>query len=206
MTRPLTDRQAQVLGFITDYITKHGYPPVQREIMRRFRMRSTRGVNRHLEALEKKGYLTRTHRGARALTVHGFSSSREVPIVGRVAAGRPILAVENIEGTLAIDPKVVPWDGAFFLKVRGDSMVEAGIQDRDFVLVRPQSEAERGDIVVALINDEATVKRFVRKGNHIELHAANPAYPPIVVTARSGEFQIVGKVMALFRSMTGPLS
>ena len=201
----LTDRQAQVLGFITDYIVGHGYPPAQREIMRRFGIRSTRGVSRHLEALEKKGCLART-RGARALTVNGLSSSRRIPIVGRVAAGQPILALENIEGTLAIDPRVVPWDGAFFLKVRGDSMIEAGIQDGDFVLVRPQSEAEKGEIVVAIVNDEATVKRFVKKGDRIELHPANPAYSPIEVTEKSGAFQIVGKVVALFRSMTGAIS
>lgn len=200
MTQPLTDRQAQVLGFIKDYITKHGYPPARREIMRRFRMRSTRGVDRHLEALEKKGHLS-CGRGARALTVNGLGTIRKIPIIGRVAAGQPILALENIEGTLAIDPKVVPWDGAFFLKVRGDSMVGAGIQDGDFVLVRPKTDAESGEIVVAVIEGEATVKRFTRKDNRIELEAANPAYAPIVVAAGSGEFRIVGKVVALFRSM-----
>jgi repressor LexA len=201
MTQPLTDRQARVLGFISDYIAKHGYPPAQREIMRRFRIKSTRGVDRHLSALEKKGYLAR-NRGARAMALHGLCHSRRIPVVGRVAAGRPILAVENIEGTLAIDPKIVPWDGAFFLKVRGDSMTGAGIMDRDFVLVRPQTQAEKGEIVVAILEGEATVKRFMRKGNRIELHAENPAYPPIVVTGENGEFRIVGKVVALFRSMT----
>jgi repressor LexA len=204
--RPLTDRQAQVLRYITDYLTDHGYPPTQREIMKRFKIKSTKGVDRHLEALEKKGYLTRTRKGARALEVHGLSQTRGIPVVGKVAAGRPILAIENIEGTLALDRKVVRWKDAFFLKVKGDSMIEAGILNGDYVLVKPQPTAEDEDIVVAIMNGEATVKRFVRKEDRILLEAANPDYPPIEITGKSGELRIIGKVMAVFRSLTGPLA
>jgi len=206
MTRPLTDRQAQVLQFITGYLSDHGYPPTQREIMRRFKIKSTKGVDRHLEALEKKGYLTRTRRGARALEVHGLSQSRGIPVVGKVAAGQPILAEENLEGTLALDRKVARWKDAFFLKVKGDSMIEAGIFDGDYVLVKPQSGAEGGDTVVAMINGEATVKRLVKKKDGIRLEAANPAYSPIEITEKSGESKIIGKVMAVFRSLTGLLA
>ena len=204
--RPLTDRQAQVLRYITDYLTDHGYPPTQREIMKRFKIKSTKGVDRHLEALEKKGYLTRTRKGARALEVHGLSQTRGIPVVGKVAAGRPILAIENIEGTLALDRKMVRWKEAFFLKVKGDSMIEAGILNGDYVLVKPQPVAEDEDIVVAIMNGEATVKRFVRKEDRILLEAANPDYPPIEMTGKSGELRIIGKVMAVFRSLTGPLA
>jgi len=206
MTRPLTDRQAQVLQFITGYLSDHGYPPTQREIMRRFKIKSTKGVDRHLEALEKKGYLTRTRRGARALEVHGLSQSRGIPVVGRVAAGQPILAEENIEATLALDRKVACWKDAFFLKVKGDSMIEAGIFDGDYVLVRPQPGAEGGDTVVAMINGEATVKRLVKKKERIVLEAANPVYAPIEITEKSGESKIIGKVVAVFRSLTGRLA
>jgi repressor LexA len=195
---------------MSDYLTDHGYPPTQREIMKRFKIKSTKGVDRHLEALEKKGYITRTHKGARAIEIHGLSQSRGIPVVGKVAAGQPILAVENLEGTLALDQKVARWKDAFFLKVKGDSMTGAGIFHGDYVLVKPQPAAENGDTVVAMIEStsggEATVKRFVKKRDRILLEAANPAYPSIDVSEKSGEFKIIGKVIAVFRSLIGPLS
>lgn len=203
--RPLTDRQARILQYLGDYIAQHGYPPTQREIMRRFRMKSTQGVARHFDALEKKGHLSRTPRGARALELTGRSAERGIPIVGKVAAGLPILAVENLEGALALDGRVAPWNDTFFLRVKGDSMIEAGIAEGDLLLVKPQETADNGDIVVALLNSEATVKRVVKHADRVVLHAANPAYPPIEVTKGSGEFRIIGKAMALFRSLSGSL-
>ena len=207
--RPLTPRQAQVLQFITGHLSDHGYPPTQREIMQRFKIKSTKGVARHLDALEKKGHLTRTHRGARAIEIHGLSQSRGIPVVGRVAAGQPILAEEHLEGTLAIDRKIARWKDAFFLKVKGDSMIEAGIFDGDYVLVKPQPTGEDGEIVVALIpaaaGGEATVKRLVKKRERIFLAAANPAYVPIELSEKSGECRIIGKVVMVVRSLTGPI-
>ena len=203
MPQPLTDRQAQVLQFITGYLADHGFPPTQREIMRRFKMKSTRGVARHLEALEKKGHLSRPHRGARALDVQG--SSKGIPVIGKVAAGQPILAVENIEGRIDLHRSFARWRDAFLLKVKGDSMIQAGILEGDFLLVKPQPSAEAGEVVVALLNGEATVKRFEKKGDRILLHSANPAYRPIEVTQRSGDFRIIGKAVAVIRSLAAPI-
>jgi len=208
-TLSLTTRQNQVLQFITGYLSDHGYPPTQREIMTRFSIRSTRGVARHLEALEKKGHLTRAPQGARAIEVHGVSHSRGIPVLGKVAAGQPILAEEHLEGTLAVDRKVARWKDAFFLKVKGDSMIEAGIFDGDYVLVKPQPAAEDGEIVVALIpgaaGGEATVKRLVKQRGRLLLKAANPAYAPIELSEKSGECRIIGKVVMVVRSLTGPI-
>ncbi len=194
----LTERQADVLEFITNHAASRGYPPTRREICARFGIRSTRGVGRHIEALEKKGYLTRTPKGARAIALSRAPQSRAVPIVGRVAAGRPILAVENIEGTIALDRTVARWKDAFLLKVRGDSMENAGILDGDYVLVKPQASADPQDIVVALIGDEATVKRLIQKDGEIFLKPENPRYEPIRLTSRE-PVRILGKVAAVFR-------
>ncbi|WDT81974.1 MAG: transcriptional repressor LexA [Candidatus Manganitrophus sp.] len=203
MPQPLTDRQAQVLQFITGYLADHGFPPTQREIMRRFKMKSTRGVARHLEALEKKGHLSRPHRGARALELRG--ATRGIPVIGKVAAGEPILATENIEGRIDLNRSLARWKDAFLLKVKGDSMIQAGILEGDYLLVKPQPGAEEGEIVIALLNGEATVKRFEKKGERILLHSANPAYRPIEVTPQSGDFRIVGKAVAVIRSLESPI-
>lgn len=202
MNRSLTERQSEILQFITDSISDRGFPPTQREIMRRFKMKSTRGVARHLEALEKKGCLTRS-RGARAIELHG--PARGIPVIGKVAAGQPILATENIEGRIDLHRSLVRWRDAFFLKVKGESMIQAGILEGDYLLVKPQPTAETGEIVVALINGEATVKRFAKKGERILLHSANPAYAPIEVTQRSGDFRIIGKAVAVIRSLAASL-
>ena len=194
----LTDRQSKVLQFITGSLSDRGFPPTQREIMRHFKIKSTRGVARHLEALEKKGYLTRS-RGARAIEVLGLSKG--IPVVGKVAAGQPILAIENIEARIDLNRSFARWKDGFFLKVKGESMIQAGIFDGDYLLVKPQPSAETGEIVVALVNGEATVKRFEKKGDRVLLHAANPAYRPIEVTSKSGDFRIVGKAMAVVRSL-----
>jgi repressor LexA len=156
-------------------------------------------VARHLEALEKKGYLTRS-RGARAIEVHDLA--RGIPLVGKVAAGQPILAIENIEARIDLGRSFSRWKNAFFLKVKGESMIQAGILEGDYLLVKPQPTAETGEVVVALINGEATVKRFSKKGERVLLHSANPAYPPIEITQRTGDFRIIGKAIAVVRSLT----
>lgn len=204
----LTTRQEKVLRFIADFISRHGYAPSLREIARHFGMKGTRGVERHLQALERKGRIRKTPGLARALEVVANGggerkAGRAVPIVGNVAAGRPILAVENIEGTMLLDSAIAPWEGAFLLRVQGESMRDAGIRDGDLVLVKPQKTAEKGEIVVAIVDSasggEATVKHFFPEGEKIRLVSANSAFLPIVVAENQGDFQLLGTVAAVLR-------
>lgn len=204
MKENLTRRQRDILNFILSFSRKRGFQPSMREIGERFGIKSTHGVHRHLQALEKKGYLKRPYGQGRALELVHFTplkDSVDVPVVARVAAGEPTLAVENIEGTLAIDQSLMKGKENFFLRVKGDSMVGAHILDSDLVLVRPQPSAENGDIVVALIEDEATVKRFFRKGGTIQLKPEHPGMKQIEVKERDGRFQIIGKVVGVFRRL-----
>jgi repressor LexA len=202
----LTKRQEMVLDYITKSITDRGYPPTLREIGSHMGIRSTNGVNDHLRALERKGYLKREDMKSRALRpvntdVNKTGELVEVPIVGRVAAGEPVLAEQNIEDTVSIDRYFIGnHQDVFALKVKGDSMIDAGIHDGDTVFVRKQLHAERNDIVVILVGDEATVKYFQPERDFIRLQPANPAYAPIII--RKDDFrptQILGVVLSLYR-------
>lgn len=218
----LTDRQKEVLDFIQESITGRGYPPTLREIGERMGIRSTNGVNDHLKALEKKGYLAREDLKSRALRPlkfppvprgHGSVSSVtpatladdtvEVPLVGRVAAGQPLLAVENVEDTVRVDRfflGTTPAREVFALRVKGESMIEDGIHDGDFIFVRKSLAAERGDIVVALIEDEATVKRYYPEGDVIRFQPANAAMQPIMVKRRDFKsVNLIGVVVGVYR-------
>ncbi|SRR5579884_123794 len=206
-TYPLTDRQKEILDLIQRIVRAQGYPPTQREIARHFGLSGTRAVEKHLSALIEKGYL-RKGPGKRAWEIIGDVSKRNgeeekgagriLPILGKVAAGRPLLAQENRLGTLIVDSSVARWKDCFLLKVRGESMKGAGILDGDLVLVKPQSDADHGEIVVALLDDEATVKRLIKKRGSIILQPENPAFEPIVLTQTSSA-QIIGKVAGVFR-------
>jgi len=199
----LTQRQKQVLEFVREYAEYGGYSPTVAEIATHFRI-WPRAAKKHLVALERKGYLNHPGGGARrAIGIVGRSASRSVPVVGQVAAGRPVLAVENIEGMVALDRALARWDDTFLLKVRGNSMLLAGIFDGDYVLVKPQNAAENGEIVVALLDDEATVKRFFRSDHTVRLEPANPEVDPIVVKEGERNLQIIGKVVALLRMFEG---
>lgn len=203
MTRPeLTDRQKSILSFIVETVQTGGYPPTLREISARFGISSTQGVRRHVDALEKKGYLTRDSR-ARSIQLapdllEGDLPNRVslVPLLGEVAAGQPILAAENVEDKL---PVCSDWLGVghdyFLLRVRGNSMADA-ILPGDLVLVQRQPTAEPGEIVVAMIHDEATVKRFFPERGRVVLRADNPDFGDIVVTEN---LSILGRVTALIR-------
>ncbi len=204
----LTKRQQMVLDFITQSITDRGYPPTLREIGSHMGIRSTNGVNDHLRALERKGYLTREDMKSRALRPVNMTNVDQdgvvnVPVVARVAAGQPVLAEQNIEDTIQVDRYLVGNQREIFgLKVRGDSMIDAGLHDNDFIFVRKQMHAEKGDIVVALFDNEATVKYYEPGIDSISFVAANPAYSPIVV--RKGDFQptqILGVVVGMYRRM-----
>lgn len=201
----LTTRQEAVLEFISGFIQKRGIPPTVREIQGHFGFESTNAVTDHLEVLERKGCLRRRRGISRGIEILSKSVSCHpgvvsVPILGEIAAGRPILAEENIEGYLHLDKILIRGDGYFLLKVRGDSMKDAGIHDRDLVLVKKQERAERGEIVAAYLNGEATVKHFYPRRNAVELRPANPAYPPIRISKeKQPDFRILGKVRAVLR-------
>ncbi|MDI6844201.1 MAG: transcriptional repressor LexA [Anaerosomatales bacterium] len=201
----LTRRQEQILDFIRSEIHRRGYPPSVREIGEAVGLSSSSTVHAHLSALEKHGYIRRDPTKPRALEVLDTRDTERgvdprtvtaVPLVGSVAAGQPILAAENIEATLPL-PAEFAGESTFILRVRGDSMIEAGILDGDFVVVRQQATADNGDIVVALIEDEATVKRFYREADRIRLQPENSAMEPIYVR----DARILGKVVALFRRL-----
>jgi len=204
--RGLTKRQQLVLEFIQESIQENGFPPTLREIGAHFGIRSTNGVNDHLLALQRKGYLRRQDMKSRALrpTASATGVPREVPLVGRVAAGQPLLAIENLEGTLRVDSGLLPGEGGnyFALRVRGESMIGAGILDGDIVFVRQQEEAASGTIVVAMVGDEATVKTLYRDGERLRLQPSNPAVAPIVVGRDDGRtLRILGIVVGVYRKV-----
>jgi repressor LexA len=203
-TGGLTDRQREVLDFISDSIRKRGYPPTLREIGSHFGIRSTNGVNDHLRALEKKGFLHREDLKSRALRPLVTEQDWvDVPVLGRVAAGQPLLAVQNYEDTVKIDRFFIGQSREVFaLRVKGESMIEAGIFDGDYVFVRKQLQATSGEIVVAMIGDEATVKRYYPEGETIRFQPANAAMAPIIVRRRDfRSVNLLGVVIGVYRKM-----
>lgn len=197
-------RQTNILEFIKEEIRKKGYPPAVREIGEAVGLLSSSTVHGHLQTLEDKGYIRRDPTKPRAIEILDSSMDSietkkavQVPIVGRVTAGQPILAVENIEGTFPLPDDLVRQDNVFMLKVQGDSMIEAGILDGDFIIVRQQNVARNGEIVVAMIGDEATVKRFFKERTLIRLQPENSTMEPIY----SQDVSILGKVVGVFRSL-----
>jgi repressor LexA len=208
--RELTSRQREILNFIRAFTGRHGVPPTVREIGARFHV-TPRAAFDHLRALERKGALQRrasAGRTSRALTVAGTvpaAAYRPVPVLGRIAAGSPLLAEENREGELPMAASALPGGGedVFALRVRGESMIEAHICDGDLVVVRRQDSAQQNDIVVALIGEggeaEATVKRFVRDGERVVLKPEHPTMAPIVIDPREQAVRVLGKVVAVLR-------
>ncbi|MEA3297022.1 MAG: transcriptional repressor LexA [candidate division Zixibacteria bacterium] len=203
MKKSLTNRQREILEFIRDQIRTRGNSPTIREIGRRFGISSTNGVRQHITALIKKGFLKKQALISRGLelTQRITEDIGRIPLVGSVPAGLPIDAIENVESEIAVDLSFMPKGDSFTLRVTGDSMKGAGILDGDLVLVRKQAVASKGDIVVAVINGEATVKRYFPKVNQILLQPENDAYQPIIVNKKSGDFRIAGKVTGLLRRM-----
>jgi repressor LexA len=211
----LTARQREVLDFIRHFMAQAGYPPTVREIGAHFGL-VPRSVFDHLKALERKGYLRRIASKSRSLQilepspssvpgprspVPGPRAYRELPILGRVAAGEPLLSEENVEGTFTISRDWVNGDECFLLKVQGDSMVGAHILPGDYALVRRQDVAENGEIVVALVNGEATIKRVFFKKDVIVLQPENPGMAPLQVRRGEKTFQIIGKVVGIVRRL-----
>lgn len=199
----LTDKQQQILEFIKHRILEKGYPPAVREICQAVQLRSTSSVHSHLETLERKGYIRRDPTKPRAIEIidDDFNLARKeivhIPIVGTITAGEPILAVENIEDYFPMQPDFISSKNTFMLHVRGESMINAGILDGDMVIVQQQPTAENGDIVVAMIEDSATVKRFYKEEGYYRLQPENDNMDPILVP----EVSIIGKVIGLYRSI-----
>ena len=197
----ITDKQREILEYIKAEILNRGYPPAVREICEAVKLKSTSSVHAHLETLEKNGYIRRDPTKPRAIEIvdENFNLTRRemvnVPIVGKVAAGEPILAVENIENYFPIPAEFMPNEPTFILQVQGESMINAGILDGDYVLVQQQPTANDGDMVVALVDDSATVKTFYKENGYYRLQPENDFMDPIIVS----EVMIMGKVIGTFR-------
>ena len=198
---PLTERQQQVYDFLATYLAANGYPPTLQEIAKHLHVSGNLGVLRHLKALEREGLITRNPGSSRSIALVGRAASESVvlPLIGTVRAGLPQLAIEEIEGHVVVDCSLVKAKESFLLRVTGDSMIEAHIVAGDLVVVRPQSTAENGEIVVALIDGEATLKRFFHEGDRIRLQPENANLQPIIVAVDTQEVTIVGKVTGLCR-------
>ncbi|MBU0580881.1 MAG: transcriptional repressor LexA [Candidatus Margulisbacteria bacterium] len=204
----LTEKQRKIFDYLRNYKSEYGFPPTLREIGEEFGLKSTNGVNDHLLALEKKGYIKRSPDKSRAIEIFGedefnetFDSSPagSIPILGAIAAGQPLLAAENIEGYLKIDKTIINADEAFALSVKGESMIEDHILDGDYVIIRRQTGAAPREIVAVLINDEVTLKRFYHHGDYIELRPSNPAMSPIKINRGDASVRILGKMIGLIR-------
>ena len=197
----ISAKQKEILEYIKDQIINRGFPPSVRDICEAVSLRSTSSVHSHLEALEKNGYIRRDPAKPRTIEIvdDSFNLTRRelvnVPIIGTITAGQPILAVENIEGYFPIPSEYMPNEQTFMLKVKGESMINAGIFDGDKILVRQQNTARNGEPVVALIDDSVTVKTFYKESDHIRLQPENDSMDPIIVP----DVKILGKVIGLFR-------
>ncbi len=205
MYEDLNENQVRILNFIKDQIKHKGYPPSVREICKGVNLKSTSTVHRHLEKLETKGYIRRDPTKPRAIEVLDNSDGEmfeakktvDIPIIGKVTAGEPVLAVEHIEDTFPVPIELAQKGSLFMLRVQGDSMIEAGILDGDYVIVKQQNHAINGDVVIALIDNEATVKRFFKEKDYIRLQPENQSMEPIIVK----DVKILGKVIALYRKL-----
>ena len=198
----ISKKQQEILDYMKNEILNRGFPPSVREICEAVNLKSTSSVHSHLEALEKNGYIRRDATKPRAIEIidDNFNLVRRevvnVPLVGTVAAGQPILAVENIEAYFPVPAEFMPNEQSFMLKVKGDSMINAGVLDGDQVLVKQQNTAENGDMVVVLVDDSATVKTFYKENGYYRLQPENDNMEPIIVT---GNLKILGKVFGVFR-------
>lgn len=200
----ISDKQKEILEYIKSEILNRGYPPAVRDICEAVHLKSTSSVHSHLETLEKNGYIRRDPTKPRAIEIidDTFNLVRRevvnVPLLGRVAAGQPLLAVENIETYFPVPSEYIPNEETFMLRVTGESMINAGIFDGDNILVQRQSTAEDGEMVVALVDDSATVKTFFKEEGHYRLQPENPAMDPIIVE----DCTILGKVFGVFRFLS----
>jgi repressor LexA len=209
MKPSLTPRQKGVLAYLKTFTEAKGFPPTLREIARHLGLRGPRAIQKHLAGLEGKGYIRRRAGLSRAIEMTGPAAMKSpppmaVPVLGRVRAGAPLLAVEEAREHLCLDRQFAP-PGAFALTITGDSMIEAGIHDGDYAVVLPKPHARNGEIVVALIGEEATVKRFYKDRDGVRLEPANARMKPILIKPGQDEFRLLGQVVAVIRKLgNGP--
>ena len=207
MAKGLTNRQQEILDFILGYVESEGYPPSIREIGTKFEIGSLRGVTVHLDALERKGYISRSNTPRSIKLTHpnytpGNSRVTMVPLIGSIAAGSPILAQEEVESMIPVPSEMVRnVENPFLLRVKGDSMLGDGIMPRDLVIIRPQSTFHSNDIMAILVGEEATIKRVQKSAKGVQLMSSNPAYEPIDINPE--ESRVIGKVVGLFRDYEG---
>lgn len=195
-----TERQQQVLDFIQSHIDNSGYPPTLREICAHLGVSGTLSAMRHLEALEKKGYIKRDSASRGIALTTPTTNTVSLPIAGTVRAGALSPAVEDITGYISVD-RLLLHGGRFFLRVKGSSMINAAICEGDLALIRPQDVAQNRDIIVALVDGEATLKRFYRENDHIRLQPENPDMAPIIINSGERDVSIIGKVVGIYRDM-----
>lgn len=200
LMQPLTDRQRLVLDFIADSLDRNGCPPTLREISDHISTKGTATAIAHLEALERKGYIRRRS-GSRGIAIpHRTTIPVSVPILGTVRAGQPEPAIEDIQGYCSLDPGWIRGTDCYLLRIKGDSMIEAHICDGDYALIRPQPTADNGEIVVALVDGEATLKRFYRESGYIRLQPENSSMGPIIIRDGEADTVIAGKLLRTIRS------
>lgn len=200
----ITTRKKEIIDYITAFQYREGFPPSLREICKALGLQSPGSLIKHMRSLELEGYIKRIPGKKRAWKVSGFWSPIRIPLIGQIAAGTPILAEENREDDLPVDPRFFGSHDAFALRVRGDSMMEAQIRDGDLAIIRPQDDAENGCIVAVLVEDletEATLKIFQRKNENLELHSANSSYAPLVFKGNDRHrVRVLGKLIGVIRS------
>ena len=203
MKKPITDRQQEIFNFIRSIVEKRGIPPTMREIGEEFGIRSTNGVEGHLAALERSGFIRRDRGKSRGILLkQSERSTVSIPLLGRVAAGQPVLSPENREGEISLDPSLFSLKNAhnvFAVKVKGESMINAHIMDGDVLIVRAQNSAQDRDIIVALWDGETTVKRFFNEKNRVRLQPENNAMKPILI--EKGDLLILGKAIGVIRKV-----
>jgi repressor LexA len=204
MTEKLTVKQERVFNFIKKYKEESGYPPTVREITENLGLSGPNSAKKFLDILERKGWIRKTAKSSRAIEILNEAKKvlpYMVPVVGSIQAGTPILAIENIEENIAIDPSLAGDKDTFFLKVRGNSMIDAHIMDGDLAMVRPQSTVEQGEIAAVLIGEEATIKYFFKEDGFIRLQPANPRMEPILINDHKEHVKIIGKITGIVRRM-----
>lgn len=206
MNEALTGQQAKILKFIGDYFSGHHYPPTRREIMLQFEFKSTQGVGHHLSALIKKGHLIQTGRGARNLDLPGLSVTFGIPIIKKVALGKPVISEENIQGRLCLDQKAAPWQDTYFMKVEDDNMMRAGILNGDYLLICPQPSAKDGDLVMALAGSESLIGYLTWGKDFVFFSRHQMDNDPIKITRGREGLRFLGKVTAVLRFLAGPLT
>ena len=203
MPRELTPRQGEILDYLKDFIRNRGYPPTVREISAHFGFQGPGGAKKHLDALERKRAIRRSAGSSRAIEITGMRMPETVrlPILGSIPAGSPNLALEEVEGEMEVDRSLARGEGLFLLKVSGESMTGAHILDGDYALIRPQKNAENGEIVAVRIGEAATLKRFYKRRKTVRLQPENPAMEPILLKGDEEDITIVGKVLAIIRPL-----